>query len=87
MSKKMNAKTEKRLAALISPDRTGTIGQDTCGIKYDKATERYSMTKNGEFLFSGYFAMCVGKAEAMGVKWESVVDATPVNEQAIVQAE
>lgn len=71
MSKKLNAKTQKKFVAPIEPDKNGSIGdKDVYEMKYNKETERYNLTKNGDFIFSGYAAMCIGKAEQLGIVWE-----------------
>lgn len=70
MSKKLNAKTQKKFVAPIEPDRKGSIGKNVYEIKYNKKTARYNLTKNGEFIFSGFFDMCIRKAEQLGIIWE-----------------
>ena len=70
MSKKMNAKTEKKVSVVIVPSRNGCIGEDIWTMVPNKITGRYDLAKNGKLEFSGSPDMCLGKAEILGVEWE-----------------
>jgi hypothetical protein len=71
MSKKLNAKTSKKFVAPIEPDKKGLAGEDTFEMKYNASTERHNLTKNGEFIFSGFAEMCLYKAVQLGITWEN----------------
>lgn len=70
MSKKMNAKTEKKVQVVVVSNRKGHIGEDVWTLKSNKASGRYDLAKNGEFQYSGPPDACLGKAEMLGVEWE-----------------